>query len=374
MFQRFTDEAREAVVLAQDEARRLGHGWIGTEHLLLGLVRGHGRAGVVLARLELTVDEVRDQVERIVGRGDELVTGGIPFTPRTKRVIQLASKNSGIAAEVGTETILFAMLREGEGVANQVLDWYGATADKVFAAFEQGLSGESAHESNTTETVSPAEGRQVRELSTGAELRVTGDVREQAVVCVNGGTGADVPGTWSASLEWLVRRLAPRFPELAFGEVKYRIKSWKRLDMCAEDALAAISEMGAPDTLLIGFSMGGAVAIKAARHASVSEVVGLAPWIPERLDLSPLDGRRLVVFHGSLDRYLPGIPGVSPKNSRSGYERARARGVEASYTLIPGALHGIAVRVPGGRPIPLPRARKWASYVASAVETWSGRG
>lgn len=207
-------------------------------------------------------------------------------------------------------------------------------------------------------------------VSTGAELRVTGAPGECAVVCVNGGTAGYVAGTWSASLEWLVGRLAPRFPDLAFGEVKYRIKSWKRLDMCAEDALAGIEHMRAPRTLLIGFSMGGAVAIKAARHPSVEEVVGLAPWIPERLDLSPLDGRKLVVYHGSLDRYLPGIPGVNPSNSRVGYERAKARGIDATYTVIPGALHGIAVRGPRGRPFTLPRARIWARYVASAVETW----
>jgi dienelactone hydrolase len=209
------------------------------------------------------------------------------------------------------------------------------------------------------------------ELRTGAELRVTGVPGDRAVVCVNGGQAADVPGTWSASLEWLVRRLGPRFPELAFGEVKYRIKSWKRLDLCTEDARAAIDALGAPRTLLLGFSMGGAVAIKAAAHESVEEVVGLAPWIPDRLDLSPLDGRRLVVYHGSLDRYLPGIPGVSPSNSRRGYERAKERGVDASYTLIPGALHGIAVRGPLARPFPLPRARAWLRYVASAVEAWA---
>lgn len=208
------------------------------------------------------------------------------------------------------------------------------------------------------------------DLSTGAEMRVTGVPAERAVVCVNGGTAADVPGTWSASLEWLVRRLAPSFPDLAFGEVKYRIKSWKRLDMCAEDAVAAVERLGAPHTLLIGFSMGGAVAIKAAAAPGVEEVVGLAPWIPERLDLSPLDGRKLVVYHGSLDRYLPGIPGVNPSNSRAGYERAKARGIDATYTLIPGATHGIAVRGPWGRPFTLPRARTWARYVASAVETW----
>ena len=208
------------------------------------------------------------------------------------------------------------------------------------------------------------------ELATGAELRVTGSPGGRVVICVNGGTGADVPGTWSTSLEWLVHRLAPRFPDLAFGEVKYRIKSWKRLDMCAEDAVAAIEQMGVSHTLLVGFSMGGAVAIKAARHPSVEEVVGLAPWIPERLDLSPLEGRKLVVYHGSLDRYIPGIPGVKPSNSRAGCERARARGIDATYTLIPGALHGIAVRGPRGRPFTLPRARTWARYVASAVETW----
>jgi dienelactone hydrolase len=193
----------------------------------------------------------------------------------------------------------------------------------------------------------------------------------RAVICVNGGQGTDVPGTWSASLEWLVHRLAPSFPELAFGEVRYRIKSWRRLDMCTEDALAAVDQIGAPNTLLLGFSMGGAVAIKAAGHPTVSEVVGLAPWIPDRLDLSPLDGRRLAVYHGSLDRYLPGIPGVKPSNSRAGYERAKARGIDASYTLIPGAVHGIAVRGPRGRPVALPRARTWARYVASAVETWA---
>lgn len=208
----------------------------------------------------------------------------------------------------------------------------------------------------------------VEALSTGAEMRVTGAARERAVVCMNGGARGDVPGTWSASLEWLVRRLAPRFPELAFAEVRFRIKSWNRLDMCTEDALAAIEAVGAPKTLLIGFSMGGAVAIKAARHPSVSTVVGLAPWIPDRLDPSTLEGRKLIVFHGALDRWLPGVPGVSPKSSRRGFERARARGVEGSYTLIPGAVHPIAVRAHWGAPVPFPRARRWAELVGRELD------
>jgi dienelactone hydrolase len=191
------------------------------------------------------------------------------------------------------------------------------------------------------------------------------------VVCVNGGSGRDVPGTWSASLEWLVQRLAPEFSTLAFLEVKFRIKSWHRLDMCAEDARAAIEEAqaaGAREVLLLGFSMGGAVAIKAAGHPSVSTVAGLAPWIPERLDLSPLRGRRLMVIHGALDRYLPGIPGVSPASSRRGFERAKALGVDGTYTLLPGAIHPIAVRGPFGRAIPMPGARGWAALVAGELE------
>jgi pimeloyl-ACP methyl ester carboxylesterase len=205
-------------------------------------------------------------------------------------------------------------------------------------------------------------------LRSGAELRVTGPVTAQlAVIGVNGGQAGEVEGTWSASIEWLVRRLAPRFPQLTFGEVKYRIKSWNRLDWCIEDAQAAIEAIGAPRTLLLGFSMGGAVAARAAGAASVETVVGLAPWFPERVSLDLLAGRRLAVLHGSLDRGLPGIPGVSAASSRRGFERARALGAEGEYTLIPGALHGIALRAHWGPALPLPRAHTWARLVANEL-------
>ncbi len=207
----------------------------------------------------------------------------------------------------------------------------------------------------------------VVELATGAEMRLTGD-GPTAVVCVNGGQAAEVEGTWSASLEWLVGRLAPRFPELAFAEVRYRIKSWKRLDDCVADARAAIRAVGAERTLLLGFSMGGAVSISAADEPSVTGVLGLAPWIPERLSLEPLRGKRFDVLHGSLDRWLPGIPGVSASSSRRGFERARALGIDGDYSLIPGALHGIALRGPRGRPVPLPRAGEWARRIATQLE------
>jgi dienelactone hydrolase len=205
-------------------------------------------------------------------------------------------------------------------------------------------------------------------LRSGAELRVTGPALAQlAVIGVNGGQAGEVEGTWSASIEWLVRRLAPSFPQLTFGEVKYRIKSWNQLDWCIEDAQAAVEAIGAPRTLLLGFSMGGAVAARAAGGASVETVVGLAPWFPERVSLDRLRGRRLAVLHGSLDRGLPGIPGVSPASSRRGFERALACGAEGDYTLIPGALHGIALRAHWGRALPLPRAHTWARLVANEL-------
>jgi pimeloyl-ACP methyl ester carboxylesterase len=198
------------------------------------------------------------------------------------------------------------------------------------------------------------------------EVRVRGPAHAPAVICMNGGRAAAVEGTWSASLEWLVGRLAPRFPELRFAEVKYRIKSWNRFDSCVEDARQAIERVDAERTLLLGFSMGGAVAISVAHDPRVEGVLGLAPWIPDRLSLEPLRGRRLDVIHGSLDRAFPGIPGVSPALSRRGFERAQALGVPGTYTLIRGALHAIALRA--GRPVPLPRAGVWVNRIATHLE------
>jgi pimeloyl-ACP methyl ester carboxylesterase len=189
-------------------------------------------------------------------------------------------------------------------------------------------------------------------------------------VCVNGGQGAEVPGTWSASVEWLVRRLAPVFPSLRFAEVRYRVKSWNRLDLCIEDTKAAVEAAGAERTLLVGFSMGGAVAVSAASHPTVTGVLGLAPWLPDQLDLAPLRGRTLTVLHGALDRWLPGIPGVSPSSSRAGFERARAQGVRGSYAVIPGAVHGLALRAPWGALVPLPRARRWAELAAAELDAF----
>jgi pimeloyl-ACP methyl ester carboxylesterase len=209
-------------------------------------------------------------------------------------------------------------------------------------------------------------------IETGAEVRVSGPTAGCAVVCMNGGQHREVPGTWSASVEWLVGRLAPRIPDLGFAEVRYRVKSWRRLESCIEDAQAAVREIGAHRTLLLGFSMGGAVAIAAAGERGVEEVVGLAPWIPDQLGLEGLHGKRLTVFHGALDRWLPGIPGVAASHSRKGFERARASGVAGRYVLIRGALHGIALRSPWGALVTLPKADQWARLVENELRRFVG--
>jgi hypothetical protein len=159
-------------------------------------------------------------------------------------------------------------------------------------------------------------------LETGAEMRVT--VGARAVVCVNGGQAAEVEGTWSASLEWLVRRLAPALPpaRLRRGALSREVVAATRL-VCRRRA-CGVRAVAAQRTLLLGFSTGGAVAISAADEASVERVLGLAPWIPDRLSLEPLRRKRLDVLHGSLDRWLPGVRGVCPASSRRGFERARS--------------------------------------------------
>jgi len=142
VFERFTTRARQAVVLAQDEARELKHNYIGTEHLLLGLLREEeGVAARVLESLRVTIDEVRAQVARIVGYGDEVDTGLIPFTPRAKRVLELSLQECLALGHthIGTEHILLGLVRENEGVAARVLLGFGADAAAVRTAVLRAL-------------------------------------------------------------------------------------------------------------------------------------------------------------------------------------------------------------------------------------------
>ena len=209
------------------------------------------------------------------------------------------------------------------------------------------------------------------ELASGAEGRWTGPPGAKAVVCVNGGTAAVTAGTWSASIEWLVRRVAPRFPRLGFLEVRYRLKSWRRLELCVEDARAAIAaarERGAEEIALLGFSMGGAVAVQVAGDPSVSTVIGLAPWLYPELDISPLDGRRLAIVHGALDRGLPGMPASLP-SCRGAATSARGRAASMRCgRRWPGRCTRSRCVQPGARSCRCPRARRFAELVGRELE------
>lgn len=134
MFERFTERARKVVYLAQQEAARLGHNVVGTEHLLLGLVaEGDGVAAKAMENLDIHLDKIRQEVEKIIGSGEMNPFGEIPFTPRAKRVLELAVDEGRQMGHnyVGTEHILLGLIREGEGVAAQVLKNLGADLDKV---------------------------------------------------------------------------------------------------------------------------------------------------------------------------------------------------------------------------------------------------
>jgi prophage maintenance system killer protein len=134
LFQRFSDRARQAVTLAQEEARELDHNYIGTEHILLGLLRvPEGVAAKVLATFGVSPEAVRAQVEEIIGRGSETPRGHIPFTPRSKKVLELALREALQLGHnyIGTEHILLGLVREGEGVAAQIMVKLGADLPRV---------------------------------------------------------------------------------------------------------------------------------------------------------------------------------------------------------------------------------------------------
>jgi ATP-dependent Clp protease ATP-binding subunit ClpC len=149
MFERFTDRARRVVVLAQEEARMLNHNYIGTEHILLGLIHeGEGVAAKALESLGISLEGVRSQVEEIIGQGQQAPSGHIPFTPRAKKVLELSLREALQLGHnyIGTEHILLGLIREGEGVAAQVLVKLGADLNRVRQQVIQLLSGYSGKE------------------------------------------------------------------------------------------------------------------------------------------------------------------------------------------------------------------------------------
>jgi ATP-dependent Clp protease ATP-binding subunit ClpC len=170
LFERFTDRARRVVVLAQQEARLLNHNYIGTEHILLGLIHeGEGVACRALESLSVSLEAVRQKVEEIIGQGEDTAAGHIPFTPRAKKVLELSLREALQLGHnyIGTEHILLGLVREGEGVAAQVLVKLGAGLERVREEVISLLSG-------FAETTSPEDrpaGAEVEETPPWRRLR-----------------------------------------------------------------------------------------------------------------------------------------------------------------------------------------------------------
>ena len=175
MFERFTDRARRVVVLAQEEARLLNHNYIGTEHILLGLIHeGEGVAAKALESLGISLEAVRAQVEEIIGHGGQAPSGHIPFTPRAKKVLELSLREALQLGHnyIGTEHILLGLIREGEGVAAQVLVKLGADLSRVRQQVIQLLSGYAGTKEVGRRArpvaVRPSRSRRVRSSSTSS--------------------------------------------------------------------------------------------------------------------------------------------------------------------------------------------------------------
>ena len=190
MFERFTDRARRVVVLAQDEARRLDHNYIGTEHLLLGLIReGEGVAAKALEALGISLDTVRQQVEQIIGQGQQAPSGHIPFTPRAKKVLELSLRESQQMGHnyIGTEHILLGLIHPGDGVARQVLVKLGADPNRVRQQVIRLLQEHSAEES-----VSARSAAQELRLLPAVKSRLEAAEQRLTAIEQRVGTGPDI--------------------------------------------------------------------------------------------------------------------------------------------------------------------------------------
>jgi len=209
-------------------------------------------------------------------------------------------------------------------------------------------------------------------LPAGALLRLSHPPealsRELVVLGLGGSVARAAAPRWSASITWLLGRLARDLPELGYAELRYRDRSWRAIGECVRDAREALGVLpAATPVALIGFSMGGGIAIGVAGDPRVRGVIGLAPWVPEQIPLDALRGKRLAILHGSRDRFLPLLPGVPPEHSRQTMRRAGAIGARTSHALIEGAIHAIAVRTPVGL-LALPHAGEWSAATEALVE------
>ena len=209
MFERFTNRARRVVVLAQEEARMLNHNYVGTEHLLLGLIHeGQGTAAKALESLGIGLDMVRREVEEVIGEGQEAPSGHIPFTPRAKKVLELSLREALELNHnyIGTEHILLGLIREGEGVAAQVLVRLGADLDRVrqqvidlLAAYkaraeeaEQAVPSEPAEPSAPSASAAPAEGRRRERQAVALAGRIEAIEARLSAIELRLGSGPDL--------------------------------------------------------------------------------------------------------------------------------------------------------------------------------------
>ena len=189
MFERFTDRARRVIVLAQEEARMLNHNYIGTEHLLLGLIHeGEGVAAKVLESLGISLEDMRQQVEEIIGQGQQAPPAHIPFTPRAKKVLELSNQEARQLGHryIGTEHILLGLIREGDGVAAQVLVQRGAALDRVRQQVTHLLFGHQAEEAVAARSAE----RELR-LLPGVQARMREIEQRLAAIEQRVGTGPD---------------------------------------------------------------------------------------------------------------------------------------------------------------------------------------
>jgi hypothetical protein len=204
MFERFTDRARRVVVLAQEEARLLNHGYIGTEHLLLGLIReDQGIAAKALTALDIELEVVRSRVREMIGEGSQEIAGHIPFTPRAKRVLELSLREALQLGHnyIGTEHILLGLVREGEGVAAQVLVELGADLNRVRQQVIGLLHGTPGSPVMRVERADPGDvtierravpGRRERTLVSGFRVRLNAIESRLTAVEQRVGFGPDV--------------------------------------------------------------------------------------------------------------------------------------------------------------------------------------
>jgi ATP-dependent Clp protease ATP-binding subunit ClpA len=235
VFERFTERARQVVVLAQDEARSFVHNYIGTEHLLLGLLREEeGLAAHVLQALEVSLEEVRAEVERIIGSGEELATGQIPFTPRAKKVLELALREALQLGHnyIGTEHLLLGLVREGEGVAMRILLAFDVDAEKVRNEVVRALGGPAVARFEHVAPLAPDLQEEIERVRAGKEAALDAQdlekaaslrVRERNLLRL--GRDGDVEGFWEEARRPLPTGVRRRPRPLQRGALQSRAEA-----------------------------------------------------------------------------------------------------------------------------------------------------